>query len=81
MKMAVQISDGRFKQARELAQREHTTRKALVEEGLRRIVTERQRTISFRLRDAAFSGEGIQPELAGASWSQIRDISYEGRGG
>jgi hypothetical protein len=30
----------------------------------------------FKLRDAAFDGEGIQPDLRDASWEQIRDLAY-----
>lgn len=55
--------------------------KALVEEGLRRIISERKRRSAFRLRKATFKGTGLQPHLAGASWEQIRELSYEGRGG
>lgn len=55
--------------------------KSLVEEGLRRIISERQQRSDFRLRKATFKGKGIQPHLAGASWDQIREQSYEGRGG
>lgn len=81
MKTTVQIPESLFDQARQVAQREQTTLKALVEEGLRRVVADRQRSAPFHLRDAAFQGNGIQPGLAGASWAQIRDMSYEGRGG
>ena len=81
MKTTVQIPDSLFEEARKLAQREQTTLKALVEEGLRRVITEHQREIRFRLRKATFTGNGLLPHLAGASWEHIRDLSYEGRGG
>ncbi|MBI5091364.1 MAG: DUF2191 domain-containing protein [Candidatus Hydrogenedentes bacterium] len=81
MKTTVQIPDSLFDEARQVALRERTTLKALVEEGLRRVVSDRQRSAPFRLRDAGFEGKGIQPDLAGVSWTQIRDMSYEGRGG
>jgi len=55
--------------------------KALVEEGLRRIISERQRRGDFRFRKATFKGNGLQPHLAGVSWDQIREQTYEGRGG
>jgi hypothetical protein len=80
MKTTIQIPDGLFEEARRLARREHTTLKALVEQGLRRILTERKRQAGFRLRRATFKGQGLQPPVAGASWEQIRDLSYEGRG-
>lgn len=81
MKTTIQIPENLFEEARKLAQRERTTMKALVEEGLRRILSERKRRGAFRLRKATFKGTGLQPPLAGASWEQIRELSYEGRGG
>jgi hypothetical protein len=83
MKTTIQISDPLFKEARKVAQQEGTTLRALVEEGLRKVVSERHRTKEkgFRLRKATFKGKGLQPHLAGASWDRILDISYEGRRG
>ena len=81
MKTTIQIPDSLLEAAREVAHRERTTLKALVEEGLRRIVSERRRRGEFRLRKATFNGKGLQPDVAGASWEQIRELSYEGRGG
>jgi len=81
MKTAIQIADNLFKEARKLAHRERTTLKALVEQGLRLIVSERKRRNGFRLRKATFKGQGLQPHLSGASWEQIRELRYEGRGG
>jgi len=81
MKTTIQIPDSLFEEARKLAHRQRTTLKALVVEGLRRVVSERKRRRQFRLRKATFKGSGLQPHLAGASWDAIRDLSYEGRGG
>jgi CRISPR/Cas system-associated protein Csm6 len=81
MKTTMQIPENLFEEARKLAQRERTTMKALVEEGLRRIISERKRRSAFRLRKATFKGAGLQPHVTGASWEQIRELSYEGRGG
>jgi hypothetical protein len=83
MKTTIHIPDGLFKEARKLACREKTTLKALVEEGLRRVVNERRghRPGTFKLRKATFKGQGLQPHLVGVTWDQILDISYEGRGG
>jgi Bacterial antitoxin of type II TA system, VapB len=80
MKTTIQIPDSLFEEARKVAQREHTTLKALVEQGLRRTLAERKRRGGFRLRKATFKGRGLQPGVAGASWEQIRDLSYQGRG-
>jgi hypothetical protein len=81
MKTTIQIPDSLFEEARKVARRDGTTLKTLVEQGLRRVIAERRKRAKFRLRRASFKGEGLQPHLAGASWEQIRDLSYEGRGG
>lgn len=81
MKTTVQIPDSLFEEARKLAHRERTTLKALIQDGLRRVIAERKRRGRFKLRKATFKGTGLQPHLAGASWEKIRELSYEGRGG
>jgi hypothetical protein len=81
MKTTVEISDALLDEARKLAAREGTTVRALIEQGLRRVLAERRRRGAFRLRKASFRGHGLQPDLAGAPWERIRDLVYEGRGG
>ena len=80
MKTTIQIPDTLYKEMRKLAQREQRTIKAIVEESLRRTLSERQRSSPFRLRKASFKGNGLQPHLSGTSWDQILHLSYEGRG-
>ena len=80
MKTTIQIPDSLLKEARKLANDENTTLKSLMEEGLRRIVSERKRRGKFKLRKATFRGKGLQSGLDGAGWDRIRDLSYEGRG-
>jgi hypothetical protein len=81
MKTTVQIPDSLFEEVRKLAAQERTTMKALIEEGLRRIVSQHKRQSGFRLRKASFKGNGLQPGMSGASWDTIREMSYERRGG
>lgn len=80
MKTTIDIHDSLFKEARKLAQRDRTTLKALVEQGLRRVIADRKQRPEFRLRKASFKGQGLNPQLAEASWEEIRALSYEGRG-
>ncbi len=80
MKTTIEIPDSLLKEARRLVAQEGTTLRALVEEGLRRVMTERRRAKPFKLRKASVRGKGLQPEMQGASWKQIRDAAYEGRG-
>jgi Arc/MetJ family transcription regulator len=83
MKTTIHIADSLSREARRLAREEQTTLRALVEEGLRAVISERRRRRrqNFHLRKATFKGRGLQPRLAGATWDQILDLSYEERGG
>jgi hypothetical protein len=81
MKTTVQIPDQLFEELRSLAHQEQTSMKELLQEGLRKIISERKQRRRFHLRKASFKGRGLQPSLQGGSWDQIREKSYEGRGG
>ncbi|MDE2060116.1 MAG: type II toxin-antitoxin system VapB family antitoxin [candidate division NC10 bacterium] len=81
MKTTIEVTDTLLRGAKQLAANEGTTLRALVEEGLRRILAEREQGGRFHLRKATFKGSGIQPGLATASWDRIREMIYEGRGG
>jgi len=82
MKTTVEISDPILRAAKETAQREGTTLRALLEEGLQLSLERRERKDEghFRLRDASVGGRGLQPHLKGASWERIRELAYEDRG-
>jgi hypothetical protein len=81
MKTTIQIPDSLFKEARRVAREERTTMKALIETGLRKVISEHKQHERFKLRKATFKGKGLQPHLADATWEKLRDMSYEGRGG
>jgi len=70
-----------MEEARKLASQEGTTVRALVETGLRRVLAERKKRGRFKLRNASFKGDGLQPGVADASWERITEMAYEGRGG
>jgi hypothetical protein len=80
MKTTIDISDPLLREARKLAEREGVTLRALVERGLRRVVTETKPDAPFKLRRASFNGKGLQADTRGASWGRLRDLTYEGRG-
>lgn len=80
MKTTIEIADPLLAEAKRTAASEHTTVRALVEEGLQRVLAERRKRAAFKLRDASYRGkEGIRPEFEG-DWDAIRDAIYEGRG-
>jgi hypothetical protein len=80
MKTTVEITDGLLEEARKAARRERTSVRALIEEGLRKVLATRKRPDGFKLRKATFKGRGLQPPLTETSWQRIRDMAYEGRG-
>ena len=56
------------------------TLRFVIEDGLRmKLRTEKTRA-SFRLRDTAVKGSGLQPEFRDAGWPAVRKAIYEGRG-
>lgn len=77
MKTTVNLPDELIREAQELARRERTTLKELIETGLRTVVKQRSGESHFVLEDAAVDGHGLRPEFRGASWEQLRDTIYQ----
>jgi hypothetical protein len=80
MKTTIDISEPLLNEARKTAAREGTTLRALVEQGLRQVLAAKKSRKPFKMRDARVGGGGLRPELRDASWEEILDIIYEGRG-
>jgi predicted DNA-binding ribbon-helix-helix protein len=80
MKTTINLSDPLFQKASRIARQEKTTFRALVEEGLRRVLEDRQRSTAFRLSDVSYGSGGLRPEVEQAGWDRVRDLIYEGRG-
>lgn len=81
MKTTIEISDALLIQARQIAAQRGATLRSLIEQGLRQVVAEKPQASEFRLRHASFKGEGLQAEIRGASWEQLREMAYENHGG
>ncbi|MFN5349688.1 MAG: hypothetical protein ACK5A0_09150 [Polaromonas sp.] len=80
MKTTIEMSDPLFKSAKELAQRSQTTLRALIEEGLRRVISESQVNAksAFKLKDASVGGKVVlMPETA--RWQQLEEEHVIGR--
>ena len=81
MKTTLEIADPLLNEARKLAHRDGTTLRALVEQGLRQVVAERKKPQKkFKLRKVGFKGGGLTPEFQDASWAEILEEAYRGRG-
>ena len=59
MKTSVEISDELFKSATQFAQRNQTTINALIEDGLRRVLSDKKIKTMFKLKDASVRGEAM----------------------
>jgi hypothetical protein len=81
MKTTVEIADPLLEEARRLAAEQGVTLRALVERGLRNVVSQDTRRAPFKASPVTFKGEGLQPDVKEGAWSDIRDLIYEGRGG
>ncbi|MEO8585129.1 MAG: DUF2191 domain-containing protein [Acidobacteriota bacterium] len=81
MKTTVEISDPLMREARKAAEREGRTLRSLLEEGLREVLSGRERKQEFRLRDGSFKGKGVQPGVDLSDWETMRSLIYEERGG
>lgn len=78
MKTTVEIADSLFEEARACAESRGVSFRNLVEEGLRTVVSERQKPgRKFRLRDCSFGPAGAAKHV---SWGEMRTAIYEGRG-
>jgi hypothetical protein len=80
MKTTIEISPALLAEAKSHAQAEHTTLKALIEAGLRRVLADKKNDKPFTLRDGSVGGNGLTPEFQNAPWEKFLDAIYEGRG-
>jgi hypothetical protein len=67
MRTTIELSDSLLARVRRVMAKRKTTLRALVEEGLRKVLEEERAVPAFRLRDASFKGpagfaQGAGPE-------------------
>jgi len=80
MKTTVELPAELLEHSRQLARREGTTLKALIEEGLRLALRSRTQRSQVHLRVRPFKGNGLTAEFEDAGWNRIREEIYRGRG-
>ena len=80
MKTTVELSDSLLRQVKQIAVKERTSVKALIEQGLRTVVADRKRRREFTLRPAAFRGDGLVAGRSLQDWAAIRELVYAERG-
>ena len=80
MKTTVELPDALLRDAKRLALRERTTVRALIERGLRAVVSGQRQAGRFELRRASYRGDGLVAGRSLADWDAIRDLAYSERG-
>lgn len=73
MKTTIDIADNLFRKAKQIARRDGVTLKSMIDEGLERILREREQARRREVRLVVFRGEGLSPEWKNRGWDDIRD--------
>lgn len=76
MRTTIEINDALARKVRALMVKRATTLRALVEEGLRRVVEESRDTRPFRLRDASVGEGGLVEDLPDETWESLSRHLY-----
>lgn len=79
VKTTVDISDALLARARKHARKTNRTVRALIEEGLRRVLGEEGDRTRYRLPDRSVGRAGEPNPLERMSWGELRDEIYGGR--
>lgn len=78
MKTTIDIADALMAEVKAAAAQDGRTVRSLVEEGLRKLLAERAEAPPVRaLRDATFTGSGMNPEFVNAPWDAFAELIYE----
>lgn len=80
MKTTIDIAGNILDRGKELARREKTTLRDLVEQGLEMVLEARSQKPRARVRPVTVGGKGLTPEYRAGGWFKIRDAVYKGRG-
>ncbi len=81
MKTTLEIADPLFEEAKRVAARDGKTLRALVEQGLRKVLAEESRKSKpFKLRDCAVGTPGAGSLYEKLSWEEKRELMYGDRG-
>jgi hypothetical protein len=79
MKTTVEIPDALLERARRQARRSGRPVRALIEEGLRRVLDADAAGEHFRLPDRSVGEPGAEDPLAALDWRELRAEIYGGR--
>jgi hypothetical protein len=79
VKTTVELPDALLQRAKRYARKTGRPLRALIDEGLRRVLDEPARASAYRLPDRSVGEPGARNPLASYGWSELRDEIYGGR--
>ncbi len=79
MKTTVEVPDLLFERAKRLAKRTGRPMRALIEEGLRRVLEDEKPPARYRLPDRSVGEPGAPNPLEAMDWATLRSEIYGGR--
>jgi hypothetical protein len=79
MKTTVVIADALLNRAKRHAKRTGRTLRAVIEEGLQRVLDDEAQPPAYRLPDCSVGKAGHPSPLEALSWQDLRDEIYGGR--
>ena len=80
MKTTIDIHDVLLERAKRHAKARGWTLRAVVEEGLRRVLDEPAPAVPYKLEDCRVGDPDGENPLKHYTWPELRDLIYEGRG-
>jgi hypothetical protein len=80
VKTTIEIADGLFKRAKEVARKEKTTFRSLIEQGLRLVLKEKRSGPRKLPPLVTVGGSGLTDKFKDAGWANIHDEIYRGHG-
>lgn len=79
VKTTIDIADALLTRAKRHARRVGKPLRAIVEEGIRRVVDEEQPAVGYRVPDRSVGNPRGENPLEALSWEDLRDQVYGGR--
>jgi hypothetical protein len=78
MKTTIEIRDDLLVRAKRLAKRTGRPLRAVIEDGLRRVLTDAPKRPAYKLQDRSVGEPGRTDPLEAFSWQELRDEIYTG---
>ena len=82
MRTSFDIPDPLLRRAKARARKYNTTLRAVLLDGLRRVLDDESASRSpYTLADESFGEGGVREGIDLSDWDRVRELTYEGRGG